>query len=98
MIKIDLLDISIQARPWDDHTDVREFGRMLSFKEGLNLVVGDNTSGKTTIVRSLFYCLGMEELIDGKAGDRSLDKSVKEKFRFAAPEQEEKDWYINLGC
>ena len=95
MIKIDLLDISIQARPWDDHTDVREFGRMLSFKEGLNLVVGDNTSGKTTIVRSLFYCLGMEELIDGKAGDRSLDKSVKEKFRFAAPEQEEKDWYIN---
>lgn len=95
MIKIDLIDISIQARPWDDHKDVREFGRRLTFKEGLNLVVGDNTSGKTTIVRSLFFCLGMEELIDGKYGDRSLDKSVKEKFRYAAPEQDEKDWYIN---
>lgn len=95
MIKIDKIDISIQARPWDDHNDVREFGRELAFREGLNLVVGDNTSGKTSIVRSLFYCLGMEELIDGKMGDRSLDKSVKEKFRYAAPGQEEKDWYIN---
>lgn len=95
MIKIDLIDITIQARPWDDHTDVRAFGRKLNFRDGLNLVVGDNTSGKTTIVRSLFYCLGMEELIDGKMGDRSLDKSVKEKFRYASPGQEEKDWYIN---
>ncbi len=95
MIKIDLIDISIKARPYDDHTDVREFGRLLSFKDGLNLVVGDNTSGKTTIVRSLFYCLGMEELIDGKLGDRSLDKSVKDNFRYTDPDQGEKEWYIN---
>ena len=92
MIRIDLIDISIQARPYNNQNDVREFGRMLSFKDGLNLVVGDNTSGKTTIVRSLFYCLGMEELIDGKMGDRSLDKSVKENFRYAEPGKEEQDW------
>ena len=95
MIRIDLIDISIQARPYNNQNDVREFGRMLSFKDGLNLVVGDNTSGKTTIVRSLFYCLGMEELIDGKMGDRSLDKSVKENFRYAEPGKEEQDWYVN---
>ena len=95
MIRIDLIDISIQARPYNNQNDVREFGRMLSFKDGLNLVVGDNTSGKTTIVRSLFYCLGMEELIDGKIGDRSLDKSVKENFRYAEPGNEEQDWYVN---
>lgn len=95
MIQIDLIDICIKARPYDDHKDVRDFGRTLSFKNGLNLVVGDNTSGKTTIVRSLFYCLGMEELIDGKMGDRSLDKSVKDNFRYVDPELGEKDWYIN---
>ena len=95
MIRIDLIDISIQARPYNNQNDVREFGRMLSFKDGLNLVVGDNTSGKTTIVRSLFYCLGMEELIDGKMGDRSLDKSVKENFRYAEPGKDEQDWYVN---
>ena len=95
MIRIDLIDISIQARPYNNQNDVREFGRMLSFKDGLNLVVGDNTSGKTTIVRSLFYCLGMEELIDGKVGDRSLDKSVKENFRYAEQGKEEQDWYVN---
>lgn len=95
MIQIDLIDICIKARPYDDHKEVRDFGRTLSFKNGLNLVVGDNTSGKTTIVRSLFYCLGMEELIDGKMGDRSLDKSVKDNFRYVDPELGEKDWYIN---
>ena len=96
MIKIDLIDISIQARPYDDQSDVREFGRTLKFQNGLNLVVGDNTSGKTTIVRSLFYCLGLEELIDGKSGSRSLDKSVKENFRYTKdPEIGEKEWYIN---
>ena len=81
MIKIDLIDICIQAAAADNHEDIRNFGRTLSFTEGLNLVVGDNTSGKTTIVRTLFYCLGMEELIDGKMGERSLDKSVKDSFR-----------------
>lgn len=95
MIKIDLIDISIQARPYDDHTDVREFGRTLSFNKGLNLVVGDNTSGKTTLVRSLFYCLGMEELIDGKPGDKSLDKSVKDQFSYTDAGGVEKTWYIN---
>ncbi len=97
MIRIDLIDISIKARPYDDQNDVREFGRSLSFKDGLNLVVGDNTSGKTTIVRSLFYCLGMEELIDGKMGARSLDKSVKDNFRYTDSELGDKEWYINTS-
>lgn len=94
MIKIDLIDICIQAAAADNHEDIRNFGRTLSFTEGLNLVVGDNTSGKTTIVRTLFYCLGMEELIDGKMGERSLDKSVKDSFRCHVADKGDIDWQV----
>lgn len=94
MIKIDLIDICIKAAAADNYDDVRQFGRTLRFADGLNLVVGDNTSGKTTIVRSLFYCLGMEELIDGKMGDRSLDKSVRDSFRCIVPDKGDLEWIV----
>ena len=94
MIKIDLIDICIKAAAADNHEDVREFGRTLRFSDGLNLVVGDNTSGKTTIVRTLFYCLGMEELIDGKIDDRSLDKSVKDSFRCNVSDKGDIEWIV----
>lgn len=80
MVHIDKINISISAHAYNDSNNIKHFGRILDFKNGLNLVVGDNTSGKTTIARCLFYCLGMEELIDGKAGTGAMDKSVKDVF------------------
>ena len=61
----------------------KRFGASYEFKTNkLNLIKGNNHSGKTTIVSSLFYALGMEELIGGqniKALDSILTSVVKYK-------------------
>lgn len=94
MIHIDKIDISISAHAYNNKNNIRQFGRALNFQNGLNLVVGDNTSGKTTITRCLFYCLGMEELIDGKTGTGAMDKSVKDVFRYNDPNYGDHEWYV----
>ena len=94
MVHIDKINISISAHAYNDSNNIKHFGRILDFKNGLNLVVGDNTSGKTTIARCLFYCLGMEELIDGKTGTGAMDKSVKDVFRYNDPDSGDHEWYV----
>ncbi len=37
-----------------------------TFKEKLNIIRGDNAKGKSTLVQSVFYVLGQEELLGGK--------------------------------
>lgn len=37
-----------------------------SFKSKLNIIRGDNAKGKSTLVQSIFYALGQEELLGGK--------------------------------
>ena len=37
-----------------------------SFKSRLNIIRGDNAKGKSTLVQSIFYVLGQEELLGGK--------------------------------
>ena len=54
MVHIDKINISISAHAYNNSNNIKHFGRILDFKNGLNLVVGDNTSGKTTIARCLF--------------------------------------------
>lgn len=94
MMRIDKLEISIEARAYNDHNDVRHFGKILEFSSGLNLVVGDNTSGKTTLVECMFYALGMEELIEGKQSIRSLDKAVKDQFIYRDTDGNQHEWLV----
>lgn len=79
MFQFDKLRIQITARP-NDSEELSKFGCCLDFKKGLNIIAGDNTSGKTTVAKCLYYILGLEELIDGKRGIEILDKSVKDTF------------------
>lgn len=94
MMRIDKLEISIEARANNDQNNVQHFGRVLDFSSGLNLVVGDNTSGKTTLVECLFYALGMEELIEGKQGNVTLDKAVKKQFLYTEQDGNQYEWSV----
>ena len=93
-MRIDKLEISIEAYANNYHNDIRHFGRVLDFASGLNLVVGDNTSGKTTLVECLFYALAMEELIEGKPCDKTLDKAVKSQFLYMEPDGNQHEWLV----
>ena len=77
MLQIRKLKIDIKT------VQKKKFGASYEFQTNkLNLIKGNNHSGKTTIVSSLFYALGMEELIGGqntKALDSILTSVVKYK-------------------
>lgn len=60
-------------------TDGQTYGYEIKFSEGLNIIRGDNSSGKSTFVNSLIYSLGMEEII-GSKGVSSLPYALKKEF------------------
>ncbi|RBW41696.1 hypothetical protein DS885_15885 [Psychromonas sp. B3M02] len=60
-------------------SDNQEYGYRIPFSSGLNIIRGDNSSGKSTFVNSLIYALGMEEII-GSKGNTSLPYALKNKF------------------
>jgi ribosome-associated translation inhibitor RaiA len=58
-------------------TAAGDYGFKCSFGPGLNVLRGDNSSGKSTFFNALIYSLGMEELIGG-VGVKSLPYALKE--------------------
>lgn len=59
--------------------DSQNYGYIIEFNSGLNIIRGDNSSGKSTLVNSLIYSLGMEEII-GSKGNTTLPYALKERF------------------
>lgn len=57
------------------------FGFQCEFRRGLNIIRGDNSSGKSTFVNTLLYGLGLEELV-GTKGERALTSAVRDEFQF----------------
>ena len=53
------------------------YGTFNTFSEGLNILKGDNTTGKSTLVQSIFYGLGLEELIGGR-GEKTMQSVLKD--------------------
>ncbi|WP_085299971.1 ATP-binding protein [Cognaticolwellia mytili] len=60
-------------------TDNSDYGYRIPFSCGLNIIRGDNSSGKSTFVNSLIYALGMEEII-GSKGSAALPYALKSRF------------------
>lgn len=58
-------------------TEKEDYGFSCSFNKGLNIVRGNNTSGKSTLFHSLVYALGMEEII-GSKGEKTLQYALKD--------------------
>ena len=45
-------------------TGTGTFGRELAFPDGLNVIRADNTHGKSTVMQSIIYALGLEAMVD----------------------------------
>lgn len=61
------------------------FGFDIPFENGLNIIAGQNSKGKTTINSCIYFGLGMEELLGGQ-NDKALDKSLKSSFNIFSSE------------
>ena len=55
------------------------YGFDFTFNQGLNIIAGENSRGKTTVSSCIFYALGMEELLGGH-NNKALDKALKDSF------------------
>ncbi len=60
---------------------LKPFGFEYNFKPGLNVLSGDNSSGKSTILSCMYYCLGMEQLM-GSKGINALSPALHQVLNF----------------
>ncbi|WP_261511585.1 AAA family ATPase [Chryseobacterium paludis] len=86
MFKINKLRAEILTDKSGDITDL--YGFDFSFDQGLNIIAGPNSRGKTTINTCIYYALGMEELL-GARNEKALDKALKEEFTIKVNEEED---------
>ena len=59
----------------------KKFGFEYNFKSGLNILTGDNSSGKSTVLSCIYYCLGMEQLASYGNND-GLKECLKTTFKY----------------
>ncbi|WP_236984923.1 AAA family ATPase [Marinagarivorans cellulosilyticus] len=60
---------------------LKPFGFEYGFNPGLNILTGDNSSGKSTILSCIYYCLGMEQLM-GSKGINALSPALHQVLNF----------------
>jgi len=77
MFKINRLRTEILTDKSENIDDI--YGFDFSFNQGLNIIAGENSRGKTTVNSCVFYALGMEELLGGH-NSKALDKALKDSF------------------
>ncbi len=65
MLKINKLKVDI-------YTKTGVFGRKIYFYSNLNIIVGLNSSGKSSLFSSILYSLGLEQLLGSDTGHKSL--------------------------
>ncbi len=74
MLKINAIKIEV-------NTSSGLFGADYEFGTGLNIVRGNNTSGKSSLFQSILYCLGFEELIGGR-NEKTMQSVLKDIVEF----------------
>lgn len=72
-----MIGMKINKLRVDLNTSEGDYGFECGFKAGLNIVRGNNSSGKSTLVNSIIYALGMEEILGGK-GEKVLPYALKD--------------------
>lgn len=76
MFKINRLRLEIESTKIPVE---KKYGFDIPFKSGLNIIAGHNSRGKSTIGSSIYYALGMEELLGAK-NESALGKALKTEF------------------
>lgn len=61
-----------------------KYGFDIPFTNGLNVIAGQNSKGKSTIGSCIYYALGMEELLGAK-NEAALGKALKTEFDILDP-------------
>ncbi|WP_185226091.1 AAA family ATPase [Chryseobacterium indologenes] len=64
-----------------ENKEGKKFGFKYNFNSGLNIISGDNSSGKSTILSCIYYCLGLEQLASYGSSD-GLKECLKSSFKY----------------
>lgn len=73
--------LKIRALKIEVNTTSGLFGAEHKFENGLNVIRGDNTSGKSSLFQSIIYGLGFEELLGGK-NEKTMQSVLKDQVEF----------------
>ena len=73
--------LKIRALKIEVNTTNGLFGADYKFNNGLNIIRGDNTSGKSSLFQSIIYGLGFEELLGGK-NEKTMQSVLKDQVEF----------------
>ena len=74
MLKINAIKIKIETLDG-------LYGFEQSFQKGLNIIRGDNSSGKSSLFQAVLYALGLEELLGGK-NEKTMQSVLKDQVEF----------------
>lgn len=73
-LTLQILKISIKTNKGD-------FGKEIEFDENLNIVRAKNSKGKSTILNSILYGLGVEEIL-GYKNSNSMKSALNNKLEY----------------
>lgn len=73
--------LKIRALKLEVNTNNGLFGAQYEFTNGLNIIRGDNSTGKSSLFQSILYGLGFEELLGGK-NEKTMQSVLKDQVEF----------------
>lgn len=73
--------LKIRAVKIEINTSTGLFGANYEFTNGLNIIRGDNTTGKSSLFQTILYCLGFEELLGGKY-EKTMQSALKDQVEY----------------
>ena len=74
MLRINAIKIEIE-------TQDGLYGFEQNFQKGLNIIRGDNSSGKSSLFQAILFALGLEELLGGK-NEKTMQSVLKDQVEF----------------
>jgi len=74
MLKIRAIQIKVR-------TDNGDYESNFKFDKGLNIIKGNNTSGKSTLFQAILYGLGMEQLL-GDTNEKTMQSVLRDRVEY----------------